>query len=211
MVKLLLNTMPLKSLAIRKKRPGFTIIEMTIAIAAMSILVVIFERFFVADYNMYQKNKIRFDITDQAIRAFNVLNPEIRGATSVLTCDKNSFSFFYIKGPTLGPPQEITYTLNTDQKILNRSLIDPVGTPPNVTYPAANAVNKTVSEFVNNSDSLPIFSYYDSSGSQLTIPCSTNAVRMIGIDLRHRGQGHNASAEIQTQTKIQLRNLKDNL
>ena len=199
-----------KSLDIRRK-PGFTLIEISVSVAVIGFLFLVFEQFFIADYRIYQRNKDRFDIHDQTITAFNYLTPEIRSATSVESCTANSLTIYYLKGSLLNPPQKITYSLDENSQTLNRYLIDPVGSSPTVTYPEDNAELKTISTFVSNSEEQPIFTYFDSSNNELASPCDINLVRMVEINLRHRNNSSRYPFDALDTSKAQFRNLKDNL
>lgn len=194
---------------LESKKPGFSLIEMVVAIFAISLLVLVIERFFVANLKSYNISKLKLELTDQSIKAYNHITPEVRAATQILACDKNSLTFYYLKGSLSNSPQKIVYSLDTNSRSIIRSSYDPVGTPPNVTYPTK--VDETISTNVSNNETNFLFSYFDKNSAALSDPCTPSLVRMIQVDVRNQGTGNYATKEIESKTRIELRVLKDNL
>lgn len=192
-------------------KSGFTLLEVIVATACVAALVLLFERFLLANIKAYYQNNLKLQLIDDSISAYNYLNPDIRGATQVLECSPNSLTFYLKIGDSNALAKKISFVVNTTDRALTRSVIEPVGAAPNLSYPEENAVIKIISNNISNNGEKPLFSYFNSSGSQLSEPCTPNTVRMVGIDLRNLGQGNYATGEIQSTTKIELRNLKDNL
>lgn len=193
-----------------KPRSGFTLVEIIVTTAAISILVLILSQFFTANIKNYQINQLKLEITDQQITAFSKLTPEIKAATSVQSCDTNQLSILYYKGTLNVPPEQITYSVDQVNKTLTRNLVEPVGTPPNVTY-LGQPTTSIISTNVINGDTKPLFSYFDKSGNLMTTPCDTSAVRMVQADLYSQGTGRYSSKEAESKTRLDLRSLKDNL
>jgi prepilin-type N-terminal cleavage/methylation domain-containing protein len=194
-----------------KNRPAFTLIEVLVSVTVISVLIIIISQFFVSSMVTYEKNKSRLDLTDQSLDAYNYLNDEIRSTSTVLACNPNDLTFTYVKGELDSAPLKISYSLNANDRTLVRSQILGVSNEDSWEYPDENAESKVISSEINNSDQTAIFTYYDSSSTLLASPCTPASVRMIGIDLRYKGTGHDSASEIETSTKIQLRNLKNNL
>ncbi len=195
-----------------RTKSAFTLIEISIAAAAISILVVIISQFFTSNLKNYQINQLKLEMTDQQINAFSRLTPEIKAATSVELCDKNQLTFYYYKGAIDSPAQKISYGLDQNQQQISKSTIQPaVDQLGGITYPADQSVDQVVSTYVTNSDSTPVFSYFDSTGAALATPCDVTKVRLVQIDLRNQAIGRYASREVESKTRVDIRNLKDNL
>lgn len=183
---------------------------MVIATAIITVLALLLNRMLVINYISYEKNKVKFELTDQAIKALDYITPEIRGATQILTCELNAISFYHIQG-TATVPDKITIDLDINNQSIEHQFIAPSGTPPNITYDSAPTV-KNISKNVVNDSTKPIYRYFDGDGAEIASPCDPNQVRLVSVDLRHQNVGRYAPInELVTQTKIQLRNLKDNL
>jgi len=196
---------------LKRKQPAFTLIEVIVTIGCVSILVLVFERFLTANIKAYYQNSLKLNMTDQSINAFGYLNPDIRGATQIINCAPNTLSFYLKIGDANTTAKKLTYALDQNSQSLARKVIEPSGTPPNYTYLDEDSVSKNISILVSNTDAMPIFYYYDRNGTLLDTPCQPTQVRMIKVDLRHKGNGNYATGEISSETRIDLRNLKDNL
>ena len=60
-------------------------------------------------------------------------------------------------------------------------LTQPVGDPPNVTYPPENEVIDLLINDVTNTDSL--FKYYDGGNEELSVPVNITNVKMISLSI----------------------------
>ena len=193
-----------------KSKTGFTLVELLITTAVLSVLVVVIGKLFTDNFKMYNINKMKLEMTDQSIAAYNHLTPEIRAAKQILACSVNSLTTYYLTGEAT-TPDKIIYTLDPNQHIITRSDIAPQGAAPNITYPDDSADTTTVGGSISNTTAKPLFRYFDDTGTELTAPCDPNSVRMVEINIRNQGDGNYKSAEIESKTRIELRNLKDNL
>lgn len=188
-------------------KKAFTLLETIIATACVGILLLLFERFLVVNLKAYYQNSMKLDLTDQSINAYHHLNPDLRGATQILTCQPNELTFYLKIGDLNIAPKKVSYTLNIPDRVLTRSVIEPTGTAPDYTY-TDDPITTDIASSVSNSESKPLFSYYGSDGNQLTEPCNPSLITLIGVDLRNQGTSNYASGEIESKTRIQVRNLK---
>jgi type II secretory pathway pseudopilin PulG len=192
-------------------KSAFTLVEMIVAIGCVGILILVFARFLSANLKAYYQNSQRLELTDQSIGAFNHLNPDIRGAVEIISCAPNNLTFYLKIGSADATAKKLTFNLDQNLRQLTRTVIEPYGTPPNYTYPEETATSRVISSQVNNSDSAPIFSFYRGDGSLISGTCQPGLVKMIGVHLRHKGTDNYKTGEIESETRINLRNLKTNL
>ncbi len=100
------------------------------------------------------------------------------GSYPIGTAATSSISF-YANVSSLGSVEKIKYYL--DKKTLYRTVTYSTGNPP--AYPAAVTSSTSVATFVQNDASLPVFQYYDSTGTILTYPINISLIATITTTL----------------------------
>lgn len=199
-----------------KKNKGITLIELLITLAIF-VLIMGAISYFVRDLFFYE-DVFSGGLTsyDEARKIFQPIASEIRsaspsslGAYSIEEAGVTSFIFFSDINND-GLKERIRYYLSGTN--LMRGEITPTGTP--LQY-LSNT--ETVSEIIHGirNDSVPIFTYYDSSyngsSAPLTQPISILNVRLLKITLVIDNDVNKPPAPVTVTTQISIRNLKDNL
>ncbi len=167
----------------RINRRGLTLLEMMMALALVSSLLVGMWVVFQAGYGIFHDQLSRTGIKGEAARAFHHLAAELRQATSLTSAAQTN----------------LTLTLDTDGNGADESIqytwSGTSGAAFNRTADVTTALVKTVNSLS--------FSYYDSSNSLLAFPVTVSQVKTVAIDLT-AAQG-DETFELRSQVK--LRNL----
>jgi prepilin-type N-terminal cleavage/methylation domain-containing protein len=141
-----------------------------------------------------------FDVTSQAADNSITLTATgtslVKNQCSWQTNNHSLLAFFVFSWTEDIPNQDNT---------LKKGVIKPTGSP--VTYPAGQEKITTVSSYVRNAP--PIFSYYDSSGNQLTSnPATVSQTTMMKLFMVVNVDPNRPPSDYQLEQYVQLRNLK---
>ena len=193
--------------AIRHTKSGFTLIEMTVVIALVSILTVIVSVFLSQSIKSYRLKSQSADLQDKAAHVMREFEQTARAASGVVTTSETEFKFYRFFDLTSTYPTQVRYFLDGNK--FKIGVTDPVGTAPNITYPAGNEKITLIIENVVNLDVL--FKYYDGNGELLTDPVDPINTKMVELTISLDQNPGVPPDAISETTKINLRNMKDNL
>jgi prepilin-type N-terminal cleavage/methylation domain-containing protein len=201
-----------------RRRPplGFSVLEVTVAIAILSIV-----SFFALDF---MRSIINLDSQTRGIllaqedmrRVFRRLVNDARlansadnGAYPIARADSDTF-IFYADADADGQAERIRYFLDGDA--LMRGVIQPAGVPP-IYDPGSEAVTTVATDLVMAGQ--PVFEYYDSSydgtSPPLAQPVTVFRIRLVKVTVIIDKNAIRAPDDQVFSTQISLRNLKDNL
>ncbi len=199
-----------------KKTNGFTLIETIVVIGILLIVAVISANFINTLYKFQKGDFARLVNIERARGVMETMVYEIRkinqaetGAYPIESAGPQSFVFYSdIDEDSL--TEKTRYFLSGST--LKKGVIEPAGNP--FSYPAGNEIITDVSqEIVNNAR--PIFYYYDrdytGSEAYLADPVSNAAVRLVRVLIFVDNNPNTQPIEIELDSKVQIRNLKDNL
>lgn len=195
--------------------PGYTLVEAAVALGLSTILLGLVIAFMIA------MNRMSFFLTDQseavatADKTVSLLSKQLRETSDG---DNGSFAIDEAADHTLAFFSDIDadnsteyikyYLTGTD---LMRTTIEPTGVPAEydvddaqTVIVAAHIVNETYS-------GNPIFTYYDTENNLLAAPIELGAVTLVGIRIDVNINPNNIPDTHAIETKVQLRNLNDNL
>lgn len=192
---------------LKTKTSGFTLIEMTVVIALVSIITVIVSVFMSQSIKSYRLKSQSTDLQEKAAHVMREFEQTARAASEIVSASETEFLFLRYFDLTSAYPTQVRYFLDGNK--FKIGLTEPIGTAPNITYPAGSEVITLIIEDVVNLDVL--FKYYNGNGDLLTDPVDPVNAKMIELTIS-LDQDPNAPPEpVSEMTKINLRNMKDNL
>lgn len=186
---------------------GFSLAEMIITIALVSMLVVIISTLLVSGLKTYRVSRQNADLQDKASRVMRDFEWETRAASKIITAKSDELVFLRYFDLSSPSPSQVRYFITGDK--LEIGITGPSGNEPNVTYPLANEKIDLIVENVMNGST--IFSYFNGSGEELAMPVDLTAIRMIDLNVSLDLNPAMPPAPIFESTKVNLRNMKDNL
>lgn len=207
----------LRSTAYLAHTKGLTLIEMLVVIAIVSVLGITIAKFQgdVFSFNRYFSTS--FSSEDSAQKLLRPMTAEVRsaspsdtGAYPIDSIGDYSFSF-YSDIDDDGLKELVKYSITGTT--MNKEVTKPTGSP--LTYNSANKVTTVFMTGVRNlADSVPMFTYYDSTYTGSTggvVSASTgevSAIRLIGIKIRIDPDINQPPSAIEVVTQVAIRNLK---
>jgi len=194
-------------------RAGFTLIE---TVAVIGITALVFAAVSWAIVSFYRANSYIIHqayAVGSARKGTEVMTREIREATysdtggyPVVSADTSEF-VFYSDVDRDNSIERVRYFLDgTDFK---RGEIKASGDP--LVYNAANEKISVLSEYVRNTGSQPIFTYYDSSGNEVSDLSNVADITLVKTRLVVNVIEGRAPEEFTLRSTAQIRNLKTNL
>jgi prepilin-type N-terminal cleavage/methylation domain-containing protein len=188
-------------------RRGFTLIELVVVTGLISGIAFVVSVFLVTSLKTYRLNSQSSQLENNTASVMREFEFSTRAATQVLTAQKDELKFYRFYDLTSISPKQIRYFV--DGNVFKVGVTEPVGTPPSVTYPADNEKIDLLVEDVTNPSS--IFNYFDGSGTELIEPVNTANIKMVGITISLDKDVNLPPEAITQETKVTLRNLKNNL
>ncbi len=194
--------------------PGFNILELVITIAVFVLLIIVVGTFTIDVFKTNRELSAFLIQMQDAKRTVSGIANELRttsissiGAYALAEAQATSLTFYSnIDSDSL--VERLRYFL--DGTTLKRGVLKPSGSP--LAYNPANEQVSDAVAYVRNDD---IFSYFDENyqgtGSPLTFPVNISTVRLIQIKLSVDRYPDLPPAAFLLTTKVNLRNLKDNL
>jgi hypothetical protein len=207
-----------KNIFYKNGKKGMTLIEALLAISIFTFGILGFSQLFVKSWQINQFSYEMGQSTLSASQGVNKMVDYIRrarqgddGAYPVRTADDDNFIFFcdYDKDGIT----ERLHIYKSDGKIMMGYRKPTTGIPK--TYPTGDQATLTLSEYVVNGDSDPIFYYYnqDYPGDTVNNPVSTPAIaadiRLVKINLAVDPDINRAPDSVQMESFVELRNLND--
>jgi len=208
----------LKKMKILKNKKGLTLIETLVAIAIFSIGI---EGFTLLFLNTWKNNKYTLEMGQSSMTVSQGINTIVNylrsvrqsdnGAYPIKSADDNEvvvYSDYDRDGIT-----ERLHIYKNDQDIL-MGVTDPTVTIPK-TYPSEDEETFTLATKIVNTDTEPIFYYYDKNYAggddqlPITTPANVADIRLLKIHLKINIDPNNAPDNIELQTFVEMRNLND--
>ena len=191
----------------KKNQKGFTLIEIIIAMAIITLLITISSKFIIKTIRSTVFESEMETAIKHARRAVNIMTKELRGANNsemgeypLINIEEENLIFFSDIDDD-EKMEKIQYYL--DGTHLKKVVTEP-GPANDYNMPTSTTI---ISEFVNNQET-PIFNYFDNNYNQTDI---INEIRLINIVLEINVTPERAPYNYQLETDVNLRNLKDNL
>lgn len=191
----------------KEQKKAFTIVEMLVATAIISIISLIISGVFSSGNKQYKTGLKRIDLNEKAALAERDFEMITRGATGIISAESDNLSFYtYLIADTHPAPSKINYYL--DNGILYRSSIAPVSSDGNFIYPESSKIVKKVTDNVVGTD---LFTYFNDANIELSFPVQSDVVRMIRMSITIDDDINRQPESAIQSTAVELRNLKNNL
>jgi len=198
------------------KNKGFTLFEILVTIGVIVAISVPLMRLQVniLSYNGFFQNTI--SLQDEARRAMQNFSSEVRSAVpaengAYLIGEAKDDSFvFYRDINRDGVVERVRYFKQGSE--LKKGTITPSGNP--LSYSLSNEKIITVAHSVRNSNTEPVFYYfdrnYDGQTSPLVQPVESTLVRLVKLTVI-LGEGNVRQDSMILSTQVSIRNVKDNI
>ena len=201
----------------RNTRSGFTLIEVMISIAIISIVGSAAVILLKDTFSLNRLISGSLTAQGEARRALKMMSAEIRvtspsslGAYALAQVATSSITF-YSNIDSDSYKEQVRYFLQGTT--LKKGVIKPSGAP--LTYSAAQEQVTEIAHDVVASTTAPLFSYYnedyDGTTAPLSSPVDIAAVRLMKIMIIIDKDSQKSPGPLILTTQISLRNLKDNL
>ncbi|MEX0616945.1 MAG: prepilin-type N-terminal cleavage/methylation domain-containing protein [Candidatus Woykebacteria bacterium] len=187
-------------------KKGFSLIEILVATAIFSIIIVAVTELFTRGYTSYYSGYFSYKAQTESIAAVHRMGKETRQAVELIDASTQSVTIYEYVRSTDPAPSQVRFFLDTTT--LKRGEILATGAVAPYTYNPASETFRIVSDNVVNG-ATPIFTYFDQNGSSIAQPVSEPNVTLIQIDVQF-GR-NNFDDPFPVSTKVQIRNKKINL
>ncbi|MCL5410268.1 MAG: type II secretion system GspH family protein [Patescibacteria group bacterium] len=192
---------------LQKNKKAFSLIEMVVTIALVSMITVIVTAFLSESIKSYRMKRQSVKLEENAAQVMREFEISTRAANEIIRASNNELVFLRYFDLTSASPTQVRYFI--DGNTFKIGMTQPVGSEPNVTYPSENEVIDLIIKDVVNTDLL--FKYYDGSNLELAMPVNITDIRMVGLSISLDKNGNLPPAPITETTIVSLRNMKDNL
>jgi len=200
-------------------RKGMTVIEMLISIFVFCLIIAGSVFLLQQIYKRYGFSMEQGMSVTQVQHSLKIMIEEIRrakeadsGAYPVQSADKFSFTF-YTDVDNDSTTEKVHYFL--DGTSIKKGVSEPSGTPP--VYPSGDQSVTIIGNYVHNTASQPLFSYYDPNypADQTNNPIATpvsqvDQIRMVKADIYFNLDPYRSPDNIRLESYVEMRNLKDN-
>lgn len=196
-----------------RKKNGFTLIE-TLAVIAITALVFAaaswaITSFYRANSYIIQQsfavNSARKGV-EKMVREIREASYSDTGAYPVVSASSTEF-VFYSDIDRDSNVEKVRYSLKGSD--FERGIIKASGDPP--VYNPADETASVLSPYVRNSESQPVFTYFDSSGNQVADLSNVSGITLAKVRLIVNVVEGRAPDEFTLRSTAQIRNLKNNL
>ena len=201
-----------------KNKRGMTLVEVMIAI---TIMLIGMEGFSLLLIKTWQNNSYTLEMGQSSMAVSQGVNKMVNHIRGVRQSDSGSYPVvsaanndFVVYGDY--DKDDVTERLHfykSDQNIL-MGVTSPTAAMPK-TYPSGDQETITIASKIVNTDSEPIFYYYnkdypgDVAHNPMTTPASVADIRLIKIHLKINIDPNRAPDNIELQSFVEMRNLND--
>ena len=194
----------------KQKTAGFTLIELLVVISIVGLISGAFLTFFITNFTFYidyQYNAINFsELASQSQRVASVL----RSLTDIVSESANDIQVYAYFSPADTYVSLVHYYLNAQGTALMADVTPMTANPPIGTPITASKVTYTIMNNYYQAPGSSLFTYYDVSGTQLTLPI-TDEHSIIEIQVNLSEPVARFSNGQSINVKVSLRNRKTNL
>jgi type II secretory pathway pseudopilin PulG len=187
---------------------GYTLLEMIIAGMLTGLLAIPLMIFSYKGLTSYEFLQAQSNTSTELSTLSERMAKVIRGATAVITAQNNTLTIYGYFSPQDSTVKQIRYFISGTN--LDIGVTPPSGTAPDYTYPSANEV-VTTTRVDLSMGAIPMFTYYDDSGTLLAAGFANSQVKAIGIYVAANPRTKQLAVPIELTTRVSLRNFKTNL
>lgn len=197
-------------------KKGFSYAEILISVAIIAFIITAVGTFLrdVFSLNAYLQGGLsaQFESTrvlKKMVGELRSMSPSGAGAYSIAQAGTSTITFFNDIDND-AQKERVRYFL--DNGILKRGVIEPSGNP--IVYTGTEQVT-TMINYVRNTSTTPLFSYYDAAyagtTTPLSIPVNILSIRLVKINVIIDQDTNRPPLALTVTSQVSLRNLKDNL
>lgn len=191
---------------------GFTLVEMMIMIALLSMLIIIFFTGLNSLTNQYantQKEASQF--SDLALSSQRVANV-VRGTTDFVSVGPNDATLYAYFYPSSQYVSQVRYYLSATNTSLMADVTAMTANPPTGSPIPASKKTYTIIPNYHKISGVDLFGYLDSSGNTLSLPVSDqHIIKGVKITLSVPKTSASESGSQNMELIVSLRNRKTNL
>lgn len=193
------------------KNSGFTLIETMVAIFIFALAMGAIAAFVILGYKTQSYTFQQSRAISEARKGVETMVKEIREAQtgddgSYIIEKADDYEFiFYSDVDKDKEVERVRYFI--DGTNFKKGVIDPSGWP--IQYDPENEAITTLSQYVRNQP--PIFRYFDGSGQELAPPARLKDTKLMDVYLVVNVDPNRLPQDFVLESKVQLRNLKENL
>lgn len=197
---------------------GFTLVEVIITVAMVSIIFVIASDFIVNSLDAQRYISEQNDAIQESRTALKRMIAEMRetvaadtGAYPIELVADNEI-IFYSDVDNDAVTERIHYWLVNEH--IQRGVIEPTGVP--LSYASENEVTSTIVSYVRNDVLQPVFIYYNENypedviNNPLASPINPTSVRMVELGIFTNVDPIQVPDTHELRSRVHLRNLKEN-
>lgn len=202
----------------RKKLKAMTLVEMLVAIGVVAIVMQGFTFLLIKTWDT-NKFILEEGLASAAVsRATNKIVIQLRGVQQAdngdypIASGSNFDLVFYCDIDDDGVVEKVHYFLDLVTDQLKQGVSDPLPTNP-VTYPAGDSAVTVVANYIVNTNTDPVFYYYnknypgDTVNNPLSTPVTVGAIQMVRIHLLINIDPVHAPNNVNMESFVDLRNL----
>jgi prepilin-type N-terminal cleavage/methylation domain-containing protein len=187
---------------------GFTLVELLVVISVIAVIFVSFATFFtdyIILYSKYQQDATAFsELASQSQRISDVL----RGTTDIVSAAANDLTVYAYFAPN-DTYVSLTRYYVSGSKVL-ADITPMTANPPTGSPITASKKTYTILSNYYQPSGSSLFSYFDASNTQLTVPVSDeHSILQIGVNLAEPGSQTKTGQNL--NITVSLRNRKTNL
>jgi prepilin-type N-terminal cleavage/methylation domain-containing protein len=195
-----------------KRFEGYTLIEMLVVVAILSIII---PTLYVVILNLYKthgRTFARATVVSDALHGLQVITGDIRsaafaenGSLPIVSIGTSTITF-YVDTDLDGRVDRVQYTL-TDTTI-TKGVVKPTASS---SYPVEDEVVSVLSSYVgNNLAGIDLFTFYSANGDLITSQSQAADIRRVQVEYVAQVQYSGAIDLIHLRSSASIRNLKDN-
>lgn len=201
-----------------KKTPGFTLLEVMVAVSIFVVIILIWNKFIIQSWRSISFGQEQLESIHQAQKGLEIMTQELREA---ITAENGAYALekasdqeviFYSDIDQDASTERVRYFLNGTSLI--KGVIEPSGDP--LEYLPENEIETIAAQFINNG-TIPIFTYFnenypsDTENNPLPSPTRLIETKLMHILLLVNVNPQKAPQNFAVESDVQLRNLKTNL
>ena len=190
-----------------KNKHGYTLIEIIVVVGLITIISGVMSTFLVQSFASYRVKKQSVELEEKAASVMREFEYSTRAASEILTVSEDELIYYRFFDLVAASPTQVRYFM--DGNVFKVGLIEPVGVEPDITYPHGNEVIDLIVGDVTNQTA--IFKYYDGLNNELSAPYNIESIKLVELEISLDKDGNNPPLPISQTTKVNLRNMKDNL
>ncbi len=200
-----------------KNQNGFTVLELTVAVAIFAILSLAVSWLVIRSWRSNAVIWEQLTTQNDGRKAVKQVVDDVRraeesslGSFPIVLADDYELAF-YANIDNDSIRERVRFWL--DDSNLKKGIIEPTGNP--LQYDIQTETEVIIaSDVVNTTSSVPVFSYYDSSytgeESAMITPANITDLRVVKVQLELEKDPTETPVPLHVESTVQIRNLKDN-